>query len=140
MKTILAFFLMSGVLFAQPGKPPIPQITKDGYSVVREGELQFIHLSDDFKCYDGIRRPVMHLSYFTFTDPNTRYGLQVPRGKNKTMVFVDGKQFLPEEAQTFVANNAKNGLAYRLILIEAGKDDNPYLSWWRLEITSKKRD
>lgn len=139
--TVLALSV-SGVLLAQPGKPAAPTFDEDGKSVVREGRIVFIHLSDDFKCYDGVRRPVMHLSYFTFTDAEKRYGLQVPRGGNKTIVMIDGKHYLPEEAQTYVANNADHGLTYRLVLIEAGKGDNPYLSWWRLDITTKpkKRD
>jgi hypothetical protein len=98
----------------------------------------FIHLSDDYKCYDGVRRPVMWLSFHTFTDAETRYGLAAPRGKNRTMVIVNGKHYLPDEAQTYVADNAKAGLTYQLILTEAGEGDNPFLSWWRLEITGPK--
>lgn len=140
MKAILTLCLLPCVLFAQPGKPPAPKFNTDGHPVVREGRLLFVHLSDDYKCYDGVRRPVMHLSYRTFTDAETRYGLQTPCGKNQTMVFVNGKHLLPEEAQTYVANNAEKGLRYQLVLIEAGKDDNPYLSWWHLEISGPKRD
>lgn len=127
-----------GLAAPPAGTPPTPTFAADGKPVVREGRLMFIHLSDDYKCYDGVRRPVMWLSYFTFTDAETRYGLAATRGKNRTMVIINGKHFLPEEAQTYVADNAKAGLAYQLILTEAGKDDHPFLSWWRLEITGPK--